>query len=129
MEAAALAGDRGTVVENETKAVAEAVVAADLVVNATPLGMEGVETSGTEESPPWLVFPSLLGPGQIAADLVYVPRPTSWLREASAAGATVLDGLGMLVHQAAAQLIIWTGAEPPLEAMWHAAEVAHPLRA
>jgi shikimate dehydrogenase len=70
----------------------------------------------------------LLGPGQVAADLIYVPRPTQWLREASAAGATVLDGLGMLVHLAAAQLIIWTGAEPPVEAMWHAAEAAHPFQ-
>jgi len=41
----------------------------------------------------------------------------------------VLDGLGMLVHQAAAQLIIWTGAEPPLRAMWRAAETAHPFEA
>ena len=30
------------------------------------------------------------------------------------------DGLGMLVHQAAAQLVLWTGMEPPLEAMWRA---------
>jgi shikimate dehydrogenase len=129
VEAAALAGDRGTVVPNESKAVAEAVTSAALVVNATPLGMAGVDSRASEESPPWIVFPSLLGPGQIAADLVYVPRPTRWLREASVAGARVLDGLGMLVHQAAAQLIIWTGAEPPVEAMWHAAEAAHPFQA
>ena len=38
------------------------------------------------------------------------------------AGATALDGLGMLVHQAAAQLVLWTGLEPPVEAMWQAAE-------
>jgi shikimate dehydrogenase len=107
--------------------VADAVMAADLVVNATPLGMAGVEDGASEDPPAWLVAPSLLGQGQLAADLIYAPRPTRWLREAAAAGATVLDGLGMLVHQAAAQLIIWTGAEPPLEAMWHAAEAAHPF--
>ena len=127
--AAALAGDRGSAVPNESKAVAEAVMAADLVVNATPLGMAGVDDSGSDSAPPpWLVPPSLLGPGQVAADLIYVPRPTQWLREASAAGAIVLDGLGMLVHQAAAQLVIWTGAEPPVAAMWQAAEAAHPLQ-
>ncbi len=126
VEAAALAGARGTAVPNDAKAVAEAVTAADLVVNATPLGMTGVEDRETEEAPPWLVAPSLLGQGQLAADLIYVPRPTRWLREAAAAGATGLDGLGMLVHQAAAQLVIWTAAEPPLEAMWQAAEAAHP---
>jgi shikimate dehydrogenase len=128
VEAAALAGDRGQAVRNESKAMTEAVMSAELVVNATPLGMAGVGGSGSEASPPWLVHPSLLGPGQVAADLIYVPRPTQWLREASAAGATVLDGLGMLVHQAAAQLIIWTGAEPPVAAMWHAAEAAHPFQ-
>jgi shikimate dehydrogenase len=128
VEAAALAGDRGMTVHNESKAVADAVMSAELVVNATPLGMTGIDGSGADSSPPWLVEPSLLGPGQVAADLIYVPRPTQWLREAAAAGATVLDGLGMLVHQAAAQLIIWTGAEPPVAAMWHAAEAAHPFQ-
>ena len=127
VEAAVLAGNRGTVVPNESKAVADAVMSADLVVNATPLGMSGVDRIDSDASPPWLVPPSLLGSGQVAADLVYVPRPTPWLRQASARGATVLDGLGMLVHQAAAQLIIWTGAEPPLPALWRAAEVAHPF--
>jgi shikimate dehydrogenase len=129
LEAAALAGDRGRAVHNESKAVADAVVSAELVVNATPVGMAGVDGSSSGSSPPWLVHPSLLAPGQVAADLIYVPRPTQWLREAAAAGATVLDGLGMLVHQAAAQLITWTGAEPPVAAMWHAAEAAHPFQA
>jgi shikimate dehydrogenase len=129
VEAAALADERGMVVPNELRAVADAVTSAELVVNATPLGMAGVEGSGPDAPPPWLVSPALLGSGQVAADLIYVPRPTQWLREASAAGATVLDGLGMLVHQAAAQLIIWTGAEPPVQAMWHAAEAAHPPQA
>jgi shikimate dehydrogenase len=129
VEAAALAGGRGTAVPNEAKAVADAVTAADLVVNATPLGMTGVDDRPSHDAPAWLVAPSLLGEGQLAADLVYVPRPTRWLREAAAAGATVLDGLGMLVHQAAAQLVIWTGAEPPVEAMWQAAEAAHPFGA
>jgi shikimate dehydrogenase len=128
VEAAALAGDRGAAVPNEPKPVTEAVMSAELVVNATPLGMAGVDGSGSG-TPRWLVDPSLLGSGQVAADLIYVPRPTQWLREASARGATALDGLGMLVHQAAAQLIIWTGAEPPLAAMWHAAEMAHPFQA
>ena len=41
-------------------------------------------------------------------------------------GPRALDGLGMLVHQAAAQLALWTGAEPPVEAMWAAAEAASP---
>jgi shikimate dehydrogenase len=119
--AADLAGPAGSAVPLTDGSVAAAVAAADLVVNATPVGMAG--GAAAEE---WLVPPGLLGPGQVAADLVYAPRPTRWLAEAEATGATVVDGLGMLVHQAAAQLALWTGVEPPVEAMWRAAEAASP---
>ena len=121
-EAAELAGERGSVVPLTEGAVADAVGAADLVVNATPVGMEGV----AEGPAGWQVAPDLLGAGQVAADLVYAPRPTPWLVLAAEAGATTLDGLGMLVHQAAAQLVLWTGATTPVEAMWEAAEAASP---
>ncbi len=120
-EAADLAGAVGSVVPLTEGSIAEAVVEADLVVNATPVGMAGVAAPGV-----WLVPPGLLGPGQVAADLVYAPRLTPWLAEAAASGATALDGLGMLVHQAAAQLVLWTGVEPPVEVMWQAAEAASP---
>jgi shikimate dehydrogenase len=128
-EAADLAGDKGTVVSLTEGAIAEAVGRADLVVNATPVGMAGLTTRADPAE--WLVAPELLGPGQVAADLVYVPRPTAWLERAAEAGATTLDGLGMLVHQAAAQLVLWTGAgaPPPVEAMWQAAEAASPPKA
>lgn len=123
-EAAGLAGAEGTVVALTEAAIADAVGAADLVVNATPVGMEGVPTAPDDRPAGWLVAPELLGEGQVAADLVYVPRRTPWLAGAEAAGATTLDGLGMLVHQAAAQLVLWTGAAAPVEAMWRAAEAA-----
>ncbi len=116
-EAADLAGAVGSAVALTDGSVARAVAAADLVVNATPVGMAGGVPAAE-----WLVAPGLLGPGQVAADLVYAPRPTRWLAEAAGTGATVVDGLGMLVHQAAAQLVLWTGMEPPVEAMWRAAE-------
>jgi shikimate dehydrogenase len=133
-DAAGLAGTEGRVVDLTEGAIADAVGAADLVVNATPVGMDGVVA--TAPPPPtaaigptqWLVAPDLLGAGQVAADLVYVPRPTPWLAEAAAAGATTVDGLGMLVHQAAAQLELWTGAAPPVEAMWQAVDAASPSR-
>jgi shikimate dehydrogenase len=89
---------------------------ADLVVNATPLGM--AKTAGHDALAP--VDPGLLGPGTLAVDLVYVPRPTRWLQLAEANGAAVLDGLGMLVHQAARQVELWTGRPPPVAAMWRA---------
>jgi shikimate dehydrogenase len=132
--AAALAGAVGSVVtpgtggtggpEPGAHSLAEVVASADLVVNATPIGMTGGGAAG-----PWLVAPHLLHAGQVAADLVYVPRPTPWLVQAAAAGARSVDGLGMLVHQAAAQLALWTGVAPPVEAMWRAAETAETAEA
>ena len=107
--AAALAGSIGR--------VGEAADAAhcDLIVNATPTGMAGSTDPG-----PRALDPELLGPGQLAVDLVYHPAVTPWLEAARARGAEVLNGLGMLVHQAALQLEQWTGQEPPVDAMWRA---------
>jgi shikimate dehydrogenase len=109
----------GSVVPAGERAQVAAVHSADLVVNATPFGMVGAASEGAA---PWVVAPELLRAGQVAADLVYAPRPTPWLRAAGAAGAQGVDGLGMLVHQAAAQLELWTGQPAPVEAMWAAAE-------
>jgi shikimate dehydrogenase len=111
-EAAALAGPVGRVAEMGDDS---AVAAADLVVNATPVGMSDGGGNGGED---WLVSPDSLHTGQVAADLVYVPRPTPWLAAASDRGVTAVDGLGMLVHQAAAQIELWTGQPAPVAAMW-----------
>jgi shikimate dehydrogenase len=98
------------------------VAQADLVVNARPIGMEGVAdgADGAGAASQWPVPPSLLHKGQVVADLIYHPRPTAWLVAAAANGATPVDGLGMLVHQAAAQITLWTGLDAPVEAMWKA---------
>jgi shikimate dehydrogenase len=114
-EAAALAGAAGDTADLGDE---EAVAQADLVVNATPVGLIG--TGPAADSDEWPVTPVLLHPGQLAVDLVYDPRPTAWLVAAGRAGAATLDGLGMLVHQAAAQLELWTGVPAPLDAMWQA---------
>jgi shikimate dehydrogenase len=94
----------------------------DLVVNATPLGMDGRVGTGRAGSGPdtWPLDPSLLARGQVVVDLVYHPPLTPWLRAARDRGATVSNGLGMLVHQAALQLTSWTGCDPPVDAMWRA---------
>ncbi len=93
----------------------------DLVVNATPVGM-AAGGAGVPDSPPvtWPLDPSLLHTGQVVVDLIYHPAETVWMEAAREQGASVANGLGMLVHQAALQLAAWTGAEPPLEAMWRA---------
>jgi shikimate dehydrogenase len=68
------------------------------------------------------VDPSWFGAGQLVVDLVYDPVRTPFLMEAERHGAAVRSGLGMLVHQAARQIIFWTGAAPPLEVMWNVVE-------
>ena len=87
----------------------EAVRDADVVVNATPLGM----TDG--DSLP--VDPALVGDGQIVVDLIYRPERTPLLNAAAQAGATTLNGVGMLLFQAAEQFTMWTGHDAPVDAM------------
>jgi shikimate dehydrogenase len=94
----------------------EAAAAADCVVNATPLGMEG------EHPLPGADF----RPGQLVYDLVYRPPATPLVESARAQGADAWGGLGMLVHQAAASFRIWTGTEAPIEAM--SAAALHAIR-
>jgi shikimate dehydrogenase len=89
-----------------------AVVEADLLINATSVGL------GTDALP---IDPGALHARLVVADLVYHPRHTALLRAAEAAGARTLDGLGMLIHQAARQFFIWTGVEAPATAMRAAA--------
>jgi shikimate dehydrogenase len=105
-EAAQLAGAVGGVVEPT------AVADADIVVNATSVGMG---------SDALAVDPALLHAGQVVADLVYHPLETALLRAARLAGATTVDGLGMLVHQAALQQQLWLGTLPDAAVMREAA--------
>ena len=65
---------------------------------------------------------ALLRAGQVVADIVYHPRDTALLRAARAAGATTVDGLAMLVHQAVLQQVLWHGARPDPAVMAAAAE-------
>jgi shikimate dehydrogenase len=88
--------------------------AMDLVVNATPVGMEEV----VELDAPALPVPAeRLGSGQLVVDLVYHPLVTPLLQEARARGAVAVNGIGMLVHQAAIAFRLWTGEDAPIEAM------------
>lgn len=98
--------------------IASDVTRADIVVNATSLGM------GDDMSLP--CDPTLLRPGQVAVDLVYHPLETEWLRLAAERGLQTVDGLGMLIHQAAIQQRIWLGDDAVVDtsAMRVAAESA-----
>lgn len=89
------------------------VVNADLVVNATPLGMDPLDALPLD--------PSLIGAGQLVVDLVYHPGTTRLVDAVRARGATAATGLGMLIHQAGHALQLWTGDKPPLSVMSAAA--------
>lgn len=91
---------------------APAIAEAGVVVNATPVGMEG-------EDPPFDV--SALHDGQLVVDTVYHPAETPLLAQARERGARVANGIGMLVHQAAIAFTLLTGAEAPLDVMRRAA--------
>ena len=130
--ALASAGVAELVVVNRTAARAEQLVAltgpaartgvaaeageCDLVVNATPLGTDGSDTSALP------VDVAHMGAGQLVVDLVYAPPVTPLLDAAQGRGCRVANGLAMLVHQAALQFELWTGQIAPLEAMWAAVQ-------
>jgi shikimate dehydrogenase len=63
------------------------------------------------------VDPSRLGPGQAVNDLIYHPLVTPLMAMAGARGATVIGGVGMLLHQAGMQFRYWTGETAPIDAM------------
>jgi shikimate dehydrogenase len=96
------------------------VTRADIVVNATSIGM-GVSIDDAMDAD-MACDPALLRSGQVVADLVYHPLETAWMRAAADVGATTVDGLGMLVHQAALQQLRWLGEMPDTTAMRIAAE-------
>jgi shikimate dehydrogenase len=98
--------------------LAGVVEAADLLVNATPVGM--LPGDGL----PFDLDPAVMHKGQFVADLIYAPATTPLLAAARTRGAGTANGLGMLINQAARQVGIWTGRPPPVEAMSAAALAA-----
>ncbi|MEY2974639.1 MAG: shikimate dehydrogenase [Actinomycetota bacterium] len=93
----------------------------DLVVNTTPVGM-GVDPSSGDAADHLPLPTEALRARHVVADIVYHPLRTPLLATAERAGATTVDGLGMLVHQAARQCEAWTGQRPDPALMRAAAE-------
>lgn len=107
--------DGGDKVEVLPLAETGAIGGAGLVINSTSIGMHPRE----DDSP--LIDPSCLRGGMLVADIVYNPLETQLMRQAEAAGARTINGLGMLAWQGARSFEIWTGVMPPTEAMVQAA--------
>jgi shikimate dehydrogenase len=78
--------------------------ATHMIVNTTTLGMKG--------QPALEISLGRLPPGAIVADIVYVPLETELLRQAKDLGHRVVDGLGMLLHQAVPGFEVWFGVRP-----------------
>jgi len=92
----------------------------DLLVNATTVGMGTPRGSAAGLKSLPFRADSLDETHQLV-DLAYGPAETELARTARAHGAKVVDGLEVLVRQGAASLRIWTGLDPPIEAMRRAA--------
>jgi shikimate dehydrogenase len=97
------------------------VVQADLVVNATSLGMQSDDHLPCEAA--------LLQPNQFVADLIYHPARTRFLAAAAERGAHTMNGLPMLLQQAALQFQRWTALDAPIDAMRRALETELQFRA
>jgi shikimate dehydrogenase len=98
-------------------AVGPVARSSDLIVNATPIGMNREAAPPAGETAALPLAPADLGPGQVVADLVYHPRRTALLELAADRGAATVEGVGMLVHQGAIAFERWTGTTAPLAVM------------
>lgn len=85
---------------------------ADLLVNATSVGMDGQSSP----VPSGVQLPSQL----LVADIIYQPFETPFLKWAREAGNPAVNGLGMLLYQAAEAFELWTGKAMPTEKIWQA---------
>jgi len=105
-----VAGKKVPALEMNQENLARALEEADLLVNATSVGMSP-DTGGTP------VAAHLLKPGLTVFDIVYNPVRTRLLAEAERAGAGTVSGVDMLLWQGALALELWTGVGAPVEVM------------
>ncbi|HEY0734934.1 MAG TPA: shikimate dehydrogenase [Herpetosiphonaceae bacterium] len=91
----------------------QVIAEADLLINATPVGLDGTGSPIAAE----LIHPALL-----VVDLIY--HTTPFLQAAAQRGAATQDGLEMLVQQGALSFEAWTGLVAPVDAMRAAAQQA-----
>ena len=88
----------------------DSITKADLLVNATSVGMDGA----SQPIPTSIVLPEKL----LVADVIYQPFETPFLKWARNQGNQSINGLGMLLYQAAEAFQLWTGKEMPTDQIW-----------
>jgi shikimate dehydrogenase len=86
-----------------------AIAEADILVNATPVGM----APSTDESV--IADARYLHPALVVTDVVYAPVETRLLKQATSRGCRTVNGLGMVLFQAASAFKLWTGEEMPVD--------------
>ncbi|MGX6979449.1 shikimate dehydrogenase [Vagococcus elongatus] len=85
------------------------LASADILVNTTSVGMTPEEEISLIPAPSWL--PSDL----FVADIIYQPQQTLLLKQAEISGCRYMNGIGMLIHQAAEAFYLWTGEKMPVK--------------
>ena len=88
----------------------DSITQADLLVNATSVGMDG----SSQPIPTSIILPEKL----LVADVIYQPFETPFLKWARNQGNQSINGLGMLLYQAAEAFQLWTGKEMPTDQIW-----------
>ena len=88
----------------------DSITQADLLVNATSVGMDG----SSQPIPTSIVLPKKL----LVADVIYQPFETPFLKWVRNQGNQSINGLGMLLYQAAEAFELWTGKEMPTDQIW-----------
>ena len=88
----------------------DSITQADLLVNATSVGMDG----SSQPIPTSIVLPEKL----MVADVIYQPFETPFLKWTRNQGNQSINGLGMLLYQAAEAFELWTGKEMPTDQIW-----------
>jgi len=99
------------IISSDENNLKEFVANSDLIINCTPLGMKGKLEGQT------LIYSNMLNKNQTVVDLVYNPNKTNLLVEAEKAGCKTLNGLSMLIYQAALSFELFTGIKPSLTIM------------
>ena len=94
------------------------MVGADLLINATGLGMDGVSLPVPKD----FTFPK----GCLVADLAYFPAKTPFLQLAEEQELQTVNGLGMLFHQAALAFELMTEKTFPEQEVWQALKLEYP---
>ena len=95
----------------------DSITKADLLVNATSVGMDG----SSQPIPTSIVLPEKL----MVADVIYQPFETPFLKWARNQGNQSINGLGMLLYQAAEAFELWTDKEMPTDQIWESLKQKH----